>query len=65
MSRLSSNFTSSSHKLISKNSDHVVIGGFYTSGEIVIAGLNDYLPDARPVAVPAGPLCANGGIERT
>ena len=40
------------------NADHVVIGGLYTSGEIVIAGLTDYLPDARRIAVPAGPLCA-------
>ncbi|WP_293776469.1 hypothetical protein [uncultured Oxalicibacterium sp.] len=36
--------------------DHVVEGHLHTSGEIVIAGLNDYLPQAPRRRVPAGEL---------
>lgn len=38
--------------------DHVVIGSFRSSGQIVIAGLNDDWPTAPRAAVPAGNLCA-------
>lgn len=38
--------------------DHAVSGRFESLGEVVIAGLTDYLPDAARLTVPAGPLCA-------
>ena len=37
--------------------DHAVLGHIRTSGSLVIAGLTDYLPDARRLPVPAGDLC--------
>lgn len=42
--------------LATEAADHVVIGNLQTSGEMVIAGLTDYLPDAVRVPVPAGNL---------
>ena len=41
-----------------EDADHVVIGGFYTSGKIVIAGLIEYLPEAHRISVPAGNISA-------
>ncbi|WP_020180925.1 hypothetical protein [Methylopila sp. M107] len=38
--------------------DHAVECGLTTSGEIVIAGLTDYAPDAAHASVPAGSLRA-------
>lgn len=38
--------------------DHAVECGIATSGEIVIAGLTDYAPDAARAAVPPGELRA-------
>ncbi|MGU3496853.1 hypothetical protein ACLBXM_22645 [Xanthobacteraceae bacterium A53D] len=40
------------------SSDHAVQGSLTTSGMLVIAGLTDYLPDAKRISVPAGRLCA-------
>ena len=40
-----------------EKADHVVIGSFRSSGQIVIAGLNDYWPTAPRASVPAGRLC--------
>ncbi|MGO4129403.1 hypothetical protein AB4Z01_33745 [Inquilinus sp. YAF38] len=36
--------------------DHIVIGDLRTSGEIVVAGCSDYLPDAARRSVPEGDL---------
>ncbi len=41
-----------------ENADHVVIARLHTAGEIVIAGLTDYLPEAARVRVPKGALGA-------
>ncbi|MGO1079726.1 hypothetical protein [Inquilinus sp. CA228] len=38
--------------------DHIVVGDLHTSGEIVIAGCTDYLPDAARRSVPKGDLRA-------
>ena len=38
--------------------DHAVECGIVTSGEIVVAGLMDYAPDAARASVPAGSLRA-------
>jgi hypothetical protein len=44
-------------KIDIENADHVVIGRLHTSGQIVIAGLTDYLQEVH-VRVPAGHLDA-------
>lgn len=41
-----------------EKADHVVIGQLHTAGEIVIAGLMDYLPQAARARVPKGALGA-------
>ncbi|MEJ1117034.1 hypothetical protein V9K92_00900 [Phyllobacterium sp. CCNWLW109] len=41
-----------------RTADHIVVGNFLTLGKIVIAGLLDYIPEAKHADVPAGNLCA-------